>query len=331
MNIKICYTPDNNYARPMAVSMASVLKNASPNDDLSFYILDGGISEENKLKIGQLKKIRPFEIKYMSIDVSLFSSFRLGEKYFTPAVYYRVLMADLLPDIDKIIYFDCDTVILSDLKELFETDVENFYLAAVEDIAFCWLRDRLGRKNQEFYINTGVMTVNLKLWRSCGAGQKLLKYGFEKRDEICFGDQDIINAVFKDGIKPLSLEWDVQLSFFEFNNNIYHPLKKEIKKAVKNPKIVHYVSCRKPWNSYVPLSDLYFYYQKFTAFDTPFAALSARKLLFQKYVYRIKELIYILRFIISPVIRVYKCGGKYVKIRLFCFFSFTVFKLKKKI
>ena len=56
--INICLSCDDNYAKYAGVVITSVLTNALPEDKLNFYILDGGISVENKDKILSLKNIK---------------------------------------------------------------------------------------------------------------------------------------------------------------------------------------------------------------------------------------------------------------------------------
>ena len=49
--INVCYSSDQNYAKYMALSMATVLNTKAPDDNIHFYILDGGISDKDKQKI----------------------------------------------------------------------------------------------------------------------------------------------------------------------------------------------------------------------------------------------------------------------------------------
>lgn len=328
MDIKICFCSDNNYAAHMAVSMASILKNAAEEDKLFFYILDGGISADKKEKIAKLNKIKNFYIRYVGVDSSVFKDFHLGQTYFSSAVYYRLMMADLLSDVDKIIYLDCDLVVCSDLKELYDTDIIGYYLAAAQDIGFFWARKRFCRKYEEFYINSGVMVVNLQLWRKDLISKKLIEFGIEAGDKLSFGDQDIINAVLKDKIKNIDLEWNVQISFFEFNNARYHPLYKLIRQAKKNPKIIHYVSDKKPWHSYVPLQSLYFKYLGYTDFDLKHDLKNKIKIAWQFCCYKVKNFMYFLRYIISPLIKGYRTDDKKIKIKIFNFFEFILCKTK---
>ena len=54
--INVCLACDDNYAKYAGVVIASILANANKSDKLSFYILDGGICDENRTKIISLIK-----------------------------------------------------------------------------------------------------------------------------------------------------------------------------------------------------------------------------------------------------------------------------------
>ena len=74
--IKICFTVDNNYAQYIGSAMASVLCNADSNDKLTFYIISSDITEENKEKINNLKRIKDFNIEYIKPKEDEFSEFK---------------------------------------------------------------------------------------------------------------------------------------------------------------------------------------------------------------------------------------------------------------
>lgn len=328
MDIKICFAADDNYAVHMAVTIASILKNADHGDNLLFYVLDGGISDRSKDKISRLKKIKDFFIEY--IDCGAFNShgFQLLLPHFSQTVYLRLRMADLLPNIDKIIYLDSDMVVCSSLKELFEEDTGEYFISAAEDIGYFWAHNAFGRKEEKFYANSGVMVINLKLWREHSIGEKLYKFAGTTKEKLHFGDQDVINSVLKDKIKPLNLKWNVQTSFFEFYNVLNHPLKKEIIKAKKNPKIIHYITWKKPWNSYVPKRELYFYYLNIAGFISDLTFANRIKIAKQFVLHSTKTAGHFLRYIISPVIKGYKTDDKKIKIKIFNFFEFILCKTK---
>ena len=231
-NINICISCDDNYVRYAGVVMASVLYNASSSDNLAFYILDGGISEDSKQKMLSLKTIKDCEINFVSIDESLFEDFKkvTTHKYISIAAYFRLKLPSLLPDIDRIIYFDCDVVINSSLKKLFNTDMENHPIAGVVDI-----KKKIVKINPG-YVNSGVLLLDLKKMRELNIENEFYIYTKDNFETIKCGDQEIINAVCKGDIKILENKWNVQISNFT-NRSDY----------MKNPAIIHYVSKNKPW------------------------------------------------------------------------------------
>ena len=70
--INVCVACDDNYSRYAAVVIASILANAKDDDDLYFYILDGGISEISRTKMLKLTTIRDCNINFVNIDDRLF-------------------------------------------------------------------------------------------------------------------------------------------------------------------------------------------------------------------------------------------------------------------
>lgn len=249
--INVCLACDDNYAKYAGVVIASVLDNADENDRLAFYILDGGISEEHKNQIDELKSIKNCDINFVAIDEAMFEDFKniKTHDYITIATYYRLKLPTLLPNIDKIIYFDCDFVVNHSLRDLFETDIENFYMAGVNDI-----KKKMVKENPN-YVNAGMLVFNLKMMRENNIEEKLYNWTREHIDTIKVGDQEILNEVLKEKIKVVDDEWNVQSSNFTNRSSYTH-----------NPKAVHFVAKKKPWHfgSFSIHRDLYFKYLQLT-------------------------------------------------------------------
>ena len=249
--INVCLACDDNYAKYAGVVIASALYNADSEDVLNFYILDGGIKEENKENILKLKSIKDCSINFINIDSSLFSDYECikTHKYITIATYYRLKASQLLPNIDKIIYFDCDIVINTSLKSLYDTDISGYLVAGVSDI-----KKKEVLKNPS-YVNAGMLILNLKEIKEQNIESKFLEYTKTNIETITKGDQEIINEVCKGKIKILDNIWNVQVSNFT-NRSSY----------TKKPKVIHYVSSNKPWKfaSYSYFKDYWFKYLQLT-------------------------------------------------------------------
>lgn len=230
--INVCISTDENYSKYAGVVVASILASADKSDELTFYILDGGISDLRKKEIQSLKSIKDCTINFVPINVKLFDDYKdlKTHEYLSIAAYYRLKVASLLPEVSRIIYFDCDVVVNSSLKEIFETDLSVYPVAGVLDI-----NKRMLKKNPS-YVNSGMLVMNLDLIREQNVEDSFLFWAKKHFDTIKMGDQEIINEVLKGRIKILPDEWNVQSSNFT-NRSSY----------TKTPKIIHYVKYSKPW------------------------------------------------------------------------------------
>lgn len=249
--INICLACDNNYGKHAGVVIASILANADEEDCLNFFILDGGLNNQCKKDIESLKTIRDCNIFFIGIKQEHFEEYKLikTHSYITTAAYYRLKLASLLTDVNKVIYFDCDFVINTSLNELFNINMEGFPLAGVLDIK----KKRL--KENPTYVNSGMLILDLAKMRELDIEKKLLDWTRNNMNLITCGDQEIINEVCKGQIKIVPDEWNVQSSNFT-NRSSY----------TKNPKGIHFISKKKPWHygSYSYHKSYYFKYLQLT-------------------------------------------------------------------
>ena len=261
----ICYSADNNYVEQLGVSIASILKSSAEDESFNFFILTAGIDGENRKKLEELKKIKDFNIKYISVNPDEFKNCKLlnqtdkemSHYHVTLPTYFRYKIGSLLKDISKVLYLDCDIIIKKSLKPLFETDLGNNFFGMVKDAESEKEAKRLGLKN---YFNAGVMLINLDLWRKENLEEKLFKYSKENIDKILWQDQDVINLVCSERIKELKNEWNFQFFLYDFMD--YQGLVKELKDA----SILHFAGRFKPWIEPFehPVLEEYYYYLGFT-------------------------------------------------------------------
>ena len=117
--IPISYSTDNKYIYIIIVSITSLVINAGKNTLYIIYILHTPDFTENSKKI-----LNEFETKYKNSCRITFIN--MGDRYknlkfkkrLSISTYYRLSLHDILPNINKIIYLDGDTLVFRDLKEL---------------------------------------------------------------------------------------------------------------------------------------------------------------------------------------------------------------------
>ncbi len=197
--IDVLLVSDANYAAFLATTIISILKNAAPEDELRFHIVDGGLKASDKEKIEELKKTRPFELRFYTPDLSQYLPRLLGATgtAFPLLVNSRLFAARFLPNsINKIIYMDVDVVVLKSLRDFWNLPVEGKFCAAVPDR---YMREshpqEIGLANDGRYFNSGVLLINLKKWRDEDAVERFFEIFAEKKETLCFPDQDALNIL----------------------------------------------------------------------------------------------------------------------------------------
>ncbi len=260
--INVCITCSNNYAKYASVTMASILSNALETDSYKFYIVSDDISEESRKNIEQLTEIKNFEIEFLSPEQNTFQEYvniRTTD-HLTIATFFRLKLPTLIPNEDKIIYLDCDTIVNTSLSSLFNINIDNYFCAGVKDVGYKRLGKRIGLGKEQFYINSGVMLVNLKKWRKDNAELKLSNFAKEHPEKLFLGDQDLINICFANEILLLDGKWNVQVVNFCSRSDYSNKF-----------NILHYIGGSKPWKmgSYIPLKKYYFKYLKMTQWESP--------------------------------------------------------------
>ena len=250
-NINVCVATDNNYSQYASVVIASALANAKMDDYLTFYVLDGGITEENKQKMLSLKNIKDCAINFVKIDENMFEDYKnvRTHSYITLATFYRLKLPTLLPDVHRVIYFDCDFVINSSLRDLFNKNLGKNPVAGVQDINKKFI------KHNPNYVNAGMLVMDLDNFRSQNVEELFLNWTKEHIDTIKLGDQEIINEALKGRIALVEDVWNVQSSNFT-NRSSY----------TNSPKAIHFVAKKKPWHwaSFSYHRNLYFKYLQLT-------------------------------------------------------------------
>lgn len=199
MKMHIAFSCDQNYVRFLAAILASILKNAKDDDEFCFHIFENNLSQSDKNNIDMLLKIHDFEANFYETTFIADTKKDLyipEEFHFTEAAYVRIFMADILP-LDKFLYLDVDMVVLSSLKSLYTTNINDHFFAAVPQFRGEEMSNalRLGTFGHA-YFNSGVLLVDAAKWREHSIGQKLLQHAMEIKEKIFWVDQDVLNSYF---------------------------------------------------------------------------------------------------------------------------------------
>ncbi len=205
-NIPIFLSSDDNYAPFVATTIASICDNTKAFCE--FYILDGGIKEENKEKICELKKqFENFSIEFIEINFEQFKNFKETD-YITVSMYFRFLIPNLKPEINKALYSDVDVIVVGDIQKFYEQNLNNHIIGAIPDLCrnkefLDNVKECLGLKLDSEYFNSGVLLLDCKKWRENDITNKLFETEKKYREKLRMPDQDVLNIFFENNYEIL--------------------------------------------------------------------------------------------------------------------------------
>lgn len=286
----IVYTFDNGYSEITAVSLVSLLESNIECENLNLHIVDCGINEDNKENLRKLVKKYDRTIDFVpAVDISKRIPVALEAGYWSVVCYVRLFFAEMFPDLDRILHIDCDTIIRSNIEQVYITDIEEFACAACYD-CLPSPKHSAGFKDNEKYFSNGFILFNLKLIREQKIEDKFINYIISKKGILPHLDQDVISATLKGMIFLLPPEYNmmsVTLALEEkccdtFKDKGSYYSKTAISKAVEAPIIVHFVGYRyysRPWAQpcYHPYNDEWINYYKKCSFNKDLPLLNKRK------------------------------------------------------
>ena len=272
MNIA-CAT-DDNYVQHCGVMLTSLFEN-NKGEGIHIYLLTAGLSENNRVSLENIVKYYNGTFHYCLLSHDLIKDFPQGgaNPQITLASYNRFFLPQYLPETEtKVIYLDCDLVVCSSLKSMWETDITGYALGAIEeywDLLNGNVEERANRLQYDVrysYFNAGVLLINIAYWRKEDVTQKLLEYIIDYPERIVWHDQDALNAILHAHWLKLAGKWNVTPYVLQRVIKIpldYLPMRTE---AILEPGIIHFCSSPKPWviGCCHPLRKEYYKYLRLT-------------------------------------------------------------------
>ena len=140
----------------------------------------------------------------------------------TYMVLWKAALSKVLPNVDKVLCLDSDAIVVDDISEIFDTDVEDYYFAAVPEP-----KSSLNRAGEPYY-NFGVSYQNLKKLREDRIDDKIIA----RLNTIYmpFKEQDTFPMLCKGHILNIGSE---------YNSCLYT-------EPTEHPKIIHFAA-RNNW------------------------------------------------------------------------------------
>jgi len=213
--IPIAYCPNNYYTSLVYTSMISVLDTRQIYTYILFYLIITLDFEQKNIEFIEslYEQFDYFNITFIRMDNRYDKAY--SSRYITKNAFYRLSLGELLPNLNKVIYLDSDTICLKDLNNLYNLNfLGKIFLAKL---------NTFDNGGLNFTVNTGVLLLNLYDMRKKKIEQKVLTILNNGFKHPVFHDQAIINIYFKKYIGFLPTEYNT----FSFNYDYLKQYKKD--------------------------------------------------------------------------------------------------------
>ena len=218
-----------------------MLAHISPKREYVIHVLHTDICDENQELVKTLEtencKIEFNNVTKQLEQIEKKISLR---DYYSATTYYRLFIADMFPQYNKVAYIDSDTIVLKDIANFVDYDLEDNYVGAIRDqlvaqtdIYGTYTEKVLG-VSREAYFNAGVVLINCKQFRKKGIQKQFIDFLNTYRFVVA-QDQDYLNILCKNKVLWIDGKWNVQM--------IGTPSCDE-----KDFALIHYNLAAKPWH-----------------------------------------------------------------------------------
>lgn len=274
--VPIVFAFDQSLEMPAGVCIGSLLDNAAPDTFYDIFVLHGPDSDFSASRLNELPEhYSNCRLTFRKVEGEFVGGYEI--RGISVATYYRLIVPEMIPEYDKILYSDVDVIFREDLSRYYCIDLGDNYFGGVDNGSRIrpevrkYMSEQLGLDWQNGYYYAGNLIIHSKLLLADGKLEEFRRLG---KNAYFQQDMDIINIACNGRFLPLG-------PAFCFTGQIYNlilnrrqevePLygKEEIEHALRFGT-VHYTGA-KPWKELCPNMDIWWkYYRKSIFFDESF-------------------------------------------------------------
>jgi lipopolysaccharide biosynthesis glycosyltransferase len=242
---------DARYVPHTAAMLHSVLTEAGFEEIRVHFLRGQGVTAEHARALTEMVSAHGGAISFLDVPGDRVAGLPTMDEI-GPPMWNRFFLTELLPDVERILYLDADTIVLDSLQALWETDLDGCHVGAVTNVFqedHIPLPARLGLEPRD-YFNSGVLLMNLDLMRRDGSAAALFEYARANAERLVWPDQDVLNAVLGPTRRRLAPRWNCMTSVLRFPWAAYVFSAEELEEARRRPAIRHFEgpSVNKPWH-----------------------------------------------------------------------------------
>ena len=263
MPVPVVIAFTESYFIPAATCLQSMLAHTTADSKFRVIcLLTEDLSESKKEALRLLDAKGQIDYTFIRLDEADLGKDIYVDPRYTIAASYRLMIASILPQYDKIIYTDCDIIIRTDIARLYrETQFADEYVAAVYESPLPFQDEHIRKVGctPGKYFNSGFLLMNLAKIREEHVEERFMNE--LRTDYLEFPDQDVLNKVCQGRVKPLAPIYNGIRTFFLPQYREYFLLNytENDLAAVHESGTIHYTGS-KPWQSFTVMFYIWWKY-----------------------------------------------------------------------
>ena len=151
----VVYGSSDLFSEVTGSSMISLFENNKCIKDIHVFCIEKEITEKNKSYLKSIARQYGRTLQFIEMpkwSEKLNIELKSQKKIWPGMGYNRPFLPEIIPDsVDKILYLDSDTIVEQSLENLWNTDLNGYYMAAVDDCLSSKYRDIAGLKGEGTY------------------------------------------------------------------------------------------------------------------------------------------------------------------------------------
>jgi lipopolysaccharide biosynthesis glycosyltransferase len=167
--IHVACAADDRYAPYSAVMLASVLDQSDGHELQIHYLHPAGFSRRASSRLERLVERNGGSVTFVEIPDDRLAGLPVRDDIgITATMWLRIYLPEVLPEVERVLYLDIDTIAMDGLAPLWQTPLDDHYVAAVPNVWEPWNVNHprhLGIPPSQAYFNSGVLLMNLSLMR----------------------------------------------------------------------------------------------------------------------------------------------------------------------
>ena len=262
-NVAIAVAANDYFIPYCATFLKSMAEHSNSDKNYDILLLSQDVSDIN------VKNVKKMLSAWKNISLRVLDPSVLIDQYtfhieghFSKETYYRLVLPELLPNYDKVLYLDSDMIAMDDVSKIYDENIDGYLLAACHDADTAGLYNGYRKDKKDYtdkilklkepyqYFQAGVLLLNLEEFRKRYTTKQILDFAVSEKWQLL--DQDILNKLCEGAVKYIDMSWNVMVDFAGIRINQIIALaprwlNEMYQEARKNPKIIHYAGPQKPW------------------------------------------------------------------------------------